>query len=62
MARKIVLSIVAVVLFIVSFIAVGSSFSADGALNSTGGLGLLAALAGFIVLMGALGLYFASQD
>jgi len=62
MARKIVLSIVAVVLFIVSFVVVGTSFSADGTLSSTGGLGLLGALVGFILLMGALGLYFASQD
>ncbi|WP_449271573.1 DUF7472 family protein, partial [Halolamina rubra] len=34
----------------------------DGTLSPSGGLGLLGALVGFILLMGALGLYFASQD
>jgi hypothetical protein len=62
MGRKIVLSVAAVVLFIVSFVFVGSSFGTDGALSETGGLALLSALVGFIALMGVLGLYFANQD
>lgn len=61
MLRKIVLSIVAVVLFIISFVFVGSSFGGNE-LTETGGLGLLAALVGFILLMGVLGVYFASRD
>ncbi|QKY20812.1 hypothetical protein B4589_010635 [Halolamina sp. CBA1230] len=60
MGRKIVLSIVAVVLFIVSFVVVGTTFGVDGELTETGGLAMLGALVGFILLMGALGLYFAS--
>ncbi|GAB7093850.1 hypothetical protein JCM30237_10020 [Halolamina litorea] len=62
MGRKIVLSIVAVVLFIVSFVFVGMTYNVDGALTSTGGLALLGTLVGFILLMGALGVYFASRD
>ena len=62
MGRKIVLSTVAVVLFIVSFVVVGSSYSTNGGLSETGGLALLGSLVGFIVLMGVLGLYFARQD
>lgn len=61
MLRKIVLSIVAVVLFIISFIVVGSSFGGNE-LTEAGGFGLLAALVGFILLMGALGAYFSSRD
>jgi len=62
MGRKIVLSIAAVVLLIVSFVVVGTTFGVDEGLSATGGLAMLGALTGFIVLMGALGLYFASQD
>lgn len=61
MGRKIGLSIAAVVLFIVSFIVVGTTFGGSE-LTETGGLVLLGTLVGFILLMGALGLYFASQD
>lgn len=62
MGRKIVLSIVAVVLFIASFVVVGTTFGSADGLTETGGLALLGALVGFILLMGALGVYFASQD
>lgn len=62
MGRKIVLSTVGVVLFIVSFVVVGATFGEDGVLTETGGLALLGSLIGFILLMGALGLYFARQD
>jgi len=62
MGRKIVLSIVAVVLFIVSFVVVGTTFGVDGELTETGGLAMLASLGGILRLMGALGIYFASQD
>ncbi|GAB7014317.1 DUF7472 family protein [Halolamina salina] len=62
MGRKIVLSIAAVALFIVSFVVVGTTFGVDGGLSATGGLAMLGSLTGFILLMGALGLYFASQD
>lgn len=62
MGRKIVLSIAAVLLFIASFIFVGTSYGGADGLTETGGLALLGALIGFILLMGALGVYFASQD
>lgn len=62
MGRKIVLSIVAVVLFIASFIFVGATYGGSDGLTETGGLALLGALVGFILLMGALGVYFASRD
>lgn len=61
MGRKIGLSIAAVVLLIVSFVVVGSRFGGNE-LTETGGLALLAALVGFILLMGVLGFYFATQD
>lgn len=61
MGRKIVLSIAAVVLFIVSFIVVGATFGGNE-LTETGGLAMLGSLIAFILLMGVLGLYFASQD
>lgn len=61
MRRKIVLSVAAVVLLIASFVAVGSTFGGN-ALTETGGIALLGVLVGFILLMGALGVYFARQD
>ena len=62
MERKIVLSIVTVVLFIASFIFVGTTYGGSEGLTETGCLALLGALISFIILMGALGVYFASQD
>ena len=62
MERKIVLSIVTVVLFIASFIFVGTTYGGSEGLTETGGLALLGALISFIILMGVLGVYFASQD
>jgi len=62
MGRKIALSIVAVLLFIASFVFVGATYGGEGGLTETGGLAMLGALVGFIVLMGVLGFYFASQD
>lgn len=61
MGRKIGLSIAAVVLLIVSFIAVGTTFGGSE-LTETGGLAMLGVLVGFILLMGVLGAYFATQD
>lgn len=62
MGRKIVLSIVAVVLFIASSVFVGTTYGGADGLTETGGLALLGVLVGFIILMGVLGVYFASQD
>ncbi|MFW5939224.1 MAG: DUF7472 family protein [Halolamina sp.] len=62
MRRKIVLSIAAVVLLVVSLVVVGATYGSDGVLSETGGLALLGTLVGFIILMGALGLYFARLD
>ena len=62
MGRKIVLSIVAVLLFIASFVFVGTTYGGEGGLTETGGLAMLGSLVGFILLMGLLGLYFAYQD
>jgi uncharacterized membrane protein len=62
MGRKIVLSIVAVILFIVASVIVGATYGGTDGLTETGGLALLGVLVGFILLMGALGAYFSYQD
>lgn len=62
MGQKIVLSIVAVILFIAASVFVGATYSGTEGLTETGGLALLGVLVGFILLMGALGAYFSYQD
>ena len=61
MGRKIVLSIAAVVLLIVSFVAAGVTYGGSEGLAPTGGLALLGSIVGFVLLMGALGVYFSRQ-
>ena len=66
--RKTLVSAVAVGIFLVSFIAIGVTFStpiSDGsgiAFSSTGGFAVVGALAGFILLMAVVGIWLDRTD
>jgi hypothetical protein len=58
MRRKIGLSVVAVVAFVLLVLWIGVSFN-DGGLSSTGGLALVAGIVAFILLMAGVGVWLA---
>ena len=58
MLQKIVVSVVAVGVFVLVILGIGSTYY-DGAMGSSGGVALVGAIVFFILLMGAVGVYFA---
>lgn len=58
MLQKIVVSVGAVAIFISLIIAIGTTYYNDG-LGNAGGTALVGAIVFFILLMGAVGVYFA---
>jgi hypothetical protein len=61
MRPKIALSMGAVALLVAVFLAIGVMFG-DAGLSSTGAYALVGALLGFVVLMGAVGVYLATRE
>jgi uncharacterized membrane protein YccC len=57
---EIVVSVVAVGLFIAAVVAVGSTYNADG-LSTDGAFALIGTIAGFVVLMTAVGVFLSRQ-
>ena len=62
--RQILVSGLAVVIFVVALIVVGQTYGINGgsAISATGGLALVGLLGGFIVLMAVVGLWLERQD
>lgn len=58
MRRKIVVSLAAVVLVVVGFIAIGATYGGAG-LSPTGGYALIGAMVAFILMMAGAGLFLA---
>jgi len=62
MRRQTVVSLLAVGLFLASLIGIGLVFDGAGGLPSDGALALIGALAGFVLLMAAVGLFLIRSD
>ncbi|MFO7834071.1 MAG: hypothetical protein R6V31_08465 [Halohasta sp.] len=62
MRRQTVVSLFAVGLFLASLIGIGVVFDGAEGLPSDGALALVAALAGFVLLMAAVGLFLIRSD
>jgi hypothetical protein len=60
--RQIIASLFAVGLFLVSLIAIGVMFNGTDGFDPTGGFAIVAALAGFVLLMAAVGFGLARAD
>ena len=62
--RQIVVSGLAVVMFVVALVVVGQTYgTSDGsAISATGGLALVGLLGGFILVMALIGLWLERQD
>jgi hypothetical protein len=58
MARKIAVSVAAVVLFVAAILLVGLSYNRSG-LGSAGGLALIGTIVAFILAMAGIGVYLA---
>lgn len=56
MRRQMVVSLLAVGLFLASLIGIGVVFGGSGGLSSSGALAVVGALAGFVLLMAVIGL------
>lgn len=56
------ISLVSVAVFIVAVLAVGTTFRTNGHLSGTGGLGILGAIVLFVLVMGAVGFWLASNE
>ncbi|MFB6310687.1 MAG: hypothetical protein ABEH64_05830 [Salinirussus sp.] len=54
---QIVVAVGTVLLFLAAAIAVSTIFAADGGLSTVGGIALIGAILGFIVVLGAAGLW-----
>jgi len=61
MRPKIALSMGAVALLVAVFLAIGVMFG-DSGLSTTGAYAIVTSLVGFVVLMGAVGLYLAREE
>lgn len=61
MRPKIALSMGAVALLVAVFLAIGVMFG-DSGLTATGAYAIVGALVGFVVLMGAVGVYLATRE
>ncbi|TQQ83784.1 hypothetical protein EGH24_03105 [Halonotius terrestris] len=57
--RKTIVSAAAVGLFLVSLIGIGTVFGGGEGFSSTGGLAIIGALVGFVLLMAAVGAWLA---
>jgi len=62
MRRQTVVSLLAVGLFLASLIGIGVVFDGAEGLPSDGALALVGALAGFVLLMAAVGLFLIRRD
>ena len=62
MRRQTVVSLLAVGLFLASLISIGVVFDGAEGLPSDGALALVGALAGFVLLMAAVGLFLIRRD
>ncbi|WP_253737868.1 DUF7472 family protein [Halohasta salina] len=62
MRRQTVVSLLAVGLFLASLIGIGVVFDGTEGLPSDGALALVGALAGFVLLMAAVGLFLIRSD
>ena len=60
--RQIIASLFAVGLFLVSLVAIGVVFNGTGGFDPTGGFAIVGALAGFVLLMAAVGFGLARAD
>jgi hypothetical protein len=60
--RKTIVSAAAVVLFLVSLIGIGVTFGGGAGFSSSGGLALVGALVGFVLLMAVVGLWLDRAD
>lgn len=54
-------SIGAAIVFIAAVLLVGMQFKTDGSISGTGGLAVVGTIGFFVVLMAAVGVYFASR-
>ena len=54
--RQTVVSLIAVGLFLAALIGIGVAFGGAGGLSSSGGLALVGALAGFVLIMAVIGI------
>jgi hypothetical protein len=59
--RQIVVAALGGSAFVVGLVALGVAFDGGGGLPPTGGLGIVALLVAFVLLMGGLGVFLARQ-